>query len=132
MLLPFFPRKPHRLDELMSVAASLEVFSLEPLRALLRPGVGGPSWTRFGLPPRIADTDECCDRADFCMEDVIAMHSDQTRETGSTATDTGCRRYCMRQVDVGARRGLTAVETGAALDGIFVRLSALRLMPQRV
>lgn len=50
----------------------------------------------MGLPPRMADTDECGERACFWMAEVIEMHSEITNETGSTATETGRLRYCIR------------------------------------
>jgi hypothetical protein len=51
----------------------------------------------------MADTDECAERAYFWIALVIVMHSDITREIGSTATVTGRLRYCMRE-DCAARR----------------------------
>ena len=53
----------------------------------------------------MADTEECGERAFFWMAEVIAMHSEMTRETGSTATETGLLRYCIRDDTVGERRG---------------------------
>lgn len=50
----------------------------------------------FGFPPRMADTDELGLRACFWIADVMEMHSEMTREMGSTATVTGLLRYCMR------------------------------------
>lgn len=49
----------------------------------------------------MAETDECGDRACFWMADVIVMHSDITSETGSTATETGRERYCIREETIG-------------------------------
>jgi hypothetical protein len=49
----------------------------------------------LGLPPRIAETDECGERACFWIADVMDMHSEMTRDTGSTATETGRLRYCI-------------------------------------
>lgn len=54
----------------------------------------------FGLPPSMADTDECWERACFWIAEVIEMHSDITRDTGSTATETGRLRYCIRGVSL--------------------------------
>jgi hypothetical protein len=105
MLLPFFPRNPHLL-----VAMSLEPSasgSDADLRSRRPFGPGGPSWMTLGLPPRMAETDECGDRACFWTAEVIAMHSDITRDTGSTATDTGRLRYCMREESNMLRRGVT-------------------------
>jgi hypothetical protein len=59
-------------------------------------GLGGPRWMGFGLPPRIAETDECGERAFFWMAEVMEMHSEMTKETGSTATETGRLLYCIR------------------------------------
>lgn len=50
----------------------------------------------FGFPPRMADTDELGLRACFWIAEVMEMHSEMTREMGSTATVTGLLRYCMR------------------------------------
>jgi hypothetical protein len=104
MLLPFFPLNPHRF-----VATSLEVSPsgsvAEDLRSRRVPGPGGTSWIRLGLPPRMADTDECGERACFWRAEEMAMHSDMTRDTGSTATDTGRLRYCMREEVAKVRRG---------------------------
>jgi len=58
----------------------------------------------FGLPPRMAATDELGDRACLWRADVIAMHSEMTSDTGSTATDTGRLLYCMREEVRGVRR----------------------------
>lgn len=46
----------------------------------------------------MAETEECWERACFWMAEVMEMHSEMTSETGSTATDTGRLRYCMRGV----------------------------------
>jgi hypothetical protein len=43
----------------------------------------------IGVPPRIADTDECAHRACLRMADVTVIHSVVIKATGSTATDTG-------------------------------------------
>lgn len=60
---------------------------------------------RLGLPPRMAETDEYGDRACFWMAEVIAIHSEMTRDTGSTATETGRLRYCIRDEATGLRLG---------------------------
>lgn len=54
----------------------------------------------------MAETDECCDRACFWMADVMDMHSEMMSETGSTATETGRLRYCIR--------GVSSSESGLA------------------
>lgn len=96
ILFPFWPRKPHRL---LRPASGVPSPPTLPDGLLLLPrgeGLGGPRCTGFGLPPRMAETDECGDRACFWMADVIEMHSEMTSETGSTATETGRLRYCIR------------------------------------
>jgi hypothetical protein len=50
----------------------------------------------FGLPPSIADTEEAVEGIRFRISEVMHMHSAITRDTGSTATDTGRLRYCIR------------------------------------
>lgn len=95
MLLPLWPRSPQRLVRPSWDASSLSLAA----GLLLLPrgdGLGGPRWTGLGLPPRMADTDECGDRACFWMAEVIEMHSEITNDTGSTATETGRLRYCIR------------------------------------
>lgn len=44
------------------------------------------------LPPRIAETEECAQRACLRMADVTVMHSVVIRATGSTATEIGVAR----------------------------------------
>ena len=97
-LLPFCPRNPHRFVTPLSLVPSRLAPTL-PAGLLLRApslGLGGPRCTGFGLPPRIAETVEGGDRACLWIADVIDMHSEMTREMGSTATDTGRLRYCIR------------------------------------
>ena len=63
MLLPFFPRSPH-----LFVARSPEAspgVSEDDFRVRRAPAEGGTSCMRLGLPPRIAETDECGDLAYF-------------------------------------------------------------------
>ena len=91
MLFPLFPRRPHRFSRPLS-SGGLPPINLAPRRA----GLGGLRRTGFGLPPRIAETDEWGDLAYFWMADVMEMHSDMTRETGSTATETGRLLYRIR------------------------------------
>lgn len=94
MLRPLFPRRPHRLAE----AASCKLSALRALPVAFGPlGVAfvGPKYIGFGFPPRMADTEECGERACLCSADVMDMHSDMTRDTGSTATETGRLRYCI-------------------------------------
>jgi hypothetical protein len=43
----------------------------------------------------------------------MVMHSEMTRDTGSTATETGRLRYCMREERTGPRRG-----RGVGVDGM--------------
>ena len=104
MLLPFLPRRPHLLVGPKSPETSLSGLAAEEPLDRLRIELGGPSWTRFGVPPRMAETDECGDRVYLWMAEVIAMHSDMTNDTGSTAIDTGLLRYCIRDESTGARR----------------------------
>lgn len=116
MLLPFFPRSPHRLAarspapfSVVSAANALDE------RRPVEPG-GGTSWIKLGLPPRMAETEDAyCERADFWMADVMAMHSDMIKDTGSTATVTGRLRYCMREEMTGLRlgRGVPGTDDGA-------------------
>lgn len=95
MLFPFFPRRPQRFATPMSSwAASPLCEAVLELRLPGRSmGLGGPSCTGFGLPPRMEDTEECAQRACLRMTEVTLMHSEMTSETGSTATDTGRLRY---------------------------------------
>jgi hypothetical protein len=116
MLLPFFPLSPHRLAarspgpfSVVSAANALDE------RRPVEPG-GGTSWIKLGLPPRMAETEDAyCERAVFWMADVMAMHSDMIRDTGSTATVTGRLRYCMREETTGLRlgRGVPGTDDGA-------------------
>jgi hypothetical protein len=56
-----------------------------------------PGWEGAELPPRIAETDECAQRACLRMADVTVMHSVVIRATGSIATDIGIgRTLCER------------------------------------
>jgi hypothetical protein len=95
MLFPLCPRSPQRL-----VRPSWEPSPLMLAAGLLlRPrgvGLGGPNCTGLGLPPRMAETDECGERACFWIAEVIEMHSEMTSDTGSTATEMGRLRYCIR------------------------------------
>lgn len=125
MLLPFLPRKPHRFSRPASWVALLA--SLPPRRA----GLGGLRSTGFGLPPRMADTDECGDRACFCMAEVMEMHSDITREIGSTATETGRLLYRIRGgvVDgVGGQRRLICESPAAGCGSMVETESASRFI----
>lgn len=98
MLLPFWPLRPHLFDEPPSSVASPLVPGLEAALLFRMDGLG-PSCSRLGPPPpKMADTDECGDRAYFWRDDVTAIHSDMTREIGSTATETGRLLYCMRDM----------------------------------
>lgn len=95
MLFPFFPRNPHRFATPMSCVPSTLTLVTEPLLPGRRSGLGGPSWTGFGLPPKMEDTEEPAQRACLRIADVTDIHSDTTNETGSTATDTGRLLYCV-------------------------------------
>lgn len=75
------------------------------MRPRCGPGLGGRIGAKFGLPPRIAATDRLGDRACLCSADVIDMHSEMTKDTGSTATETGRLLYCIREEMIGVRRG---------------------------
>jgi hypothetical protein len=140
-LLPFFPRSPH-LMAAASPALSAGVSECDLRARRAAPAVGGTSWMRLGLPPRMAETDECGERACFWMADVMAMHSDITRDTGSTATETGRLRYCMRDESRRFRRGVkvpSAVATAASMGAAgcaswsMVRAGATSLlMPARI
>lgn len=118
MLLPFLPRNPHLFAGPTSLEPSPGRPAVTFLWARLRPGLGGPRCTKFGLPPRMAATDECCDRAYFCMADVIAMHSEMTSDTGSTATDTGRLLYCIRDDCGGPRRGTGVPGTESKIESM--------------
>jgi hypothetical protein len=60
----------------------------------------------------MADTEECGDRAYFWRDDVMAIHSEMTRDIGSTATETGRLLYCMRDMCPLNRREWGAVGAG--------------------
>lgn len=94
MLFPFCPLNPHRLATPTSRAPSAPSPDEEGLLLGRRSGFEGPSWTELGLPPRMEDTEEWAQRACFRIADVTDIHSEMTRETGSTATATGLLRYC--------------------------------------
>jgi hypothetical protein len=53
------------------------------------------------LPPRIAETEECAQRACLRMADVTVIHSVVIRETGSTATEIGVALPLPSQPDGG-------------------------------
>lgn len=95
MLLPFWPRRPQRLLTAMaSEPLSSPPVAARGLLALpLGAELGEASCRGLGLPPRIAETEECGERACFCIAEVIDMHSDMTSEIGSTATEIGLFRY---------------------------------------
>lgn len=84
----------------------------------------------FGFPPRMAETDECWERAYFWMAEVIEMHSDMTREMGSTATDTGRLRYCILGASARSGERIIASETegGAGGGSMLLEGCASRLM----
>lgn len=48
------------------------------------------------------------------------MHSEMTSETGSTATDTGLLRYCMREDSKGARRGVDVPSADGSATTVVV------------
>ena len=129
MLLPFWPLKPHLFAGPRSPDPSPAAFRASPF-FVLRPGVGGPSWTRFGLPPRMAETEESGDLAFFWIADVIAMHSDITKDAGSTATDTGRLLYCMREDRFRDRLGRGVPGTERRLESMAGGCFASRLMLQ--
>lgn len=109
MLLPFFPRNPHRFATPISDAPStLKLVVLELLLPGRRRGLGGPSCTGLGLPPSIEETEDCAHRACLRMTEVTDMHSLITSDTGFTATDTGLLRNCA----LGAWSGLAAMVSG--------------------
>jgi hypothetical protein len=78
---------------------------------------------RLGLPPRMAETDECGERAYFWMAEVMDMHSDMTSDTGSTAIETGRLRYCMRVESRGFRRGVDVPSVAVMAGSIMGALS---------
>lgn len=80
MLFPFFPLNPHRVEMLPSSSSAPKL----PAESILR-SLGG---CLVGPPPRMAETDECAQRACFRMADVTVIHSVTTRATGSMATVT--------------------------------------------
>lgn len=104
MLFPFFPLRPQRLAA-RSPEPSRRGSADIDLRLRRGPGLGGRMGVRFGLPPRIAATDRLGERACLCSADVIEMHSDMTKDTGSTATETGRLLYCIREEMMGVRQG---------------------------
>ena len=92
MLFPFLPLNPHRLAKAKSPSAVCNL-SEEPFlfpETLLRElGTGEAVMSRSlplvePLPPRMAATEECAQRACFRMAEVTVMHSVVTRDTGST------------------------------------------------
>ena len=58
--------------------------------------------------PRIADTEECAQRACFRIADVTVIHSVTTRATGLTATVMGR----------GSRLAIVSIRVGAALSSL--------------
>lgn len=63
------------------------------------------------------------------------MHSDMTRETGSTATETGRLRYCMRDEAIGIRLGsgvLGAEDSAESMAAAESWASRLILQPTGV
>lgn len=101
MLLPFCPRRPHRFATPTSCEPSPPKLAVDPLLPGLSRGLGGPSCTGLGLPPRMEDTEECAQRACLRMTEVTDMHSEMTSATGSTATATGRLRYSVLRVGPG-------------------------------
>jgi hypothetical protein len=94
MLFPFFPRKPHLLAKPPSSPsmAPEEDRLLCPFR-FPSSSVDGRKLAVLGLigaevTPRIAETEECAQRACFRMADVTVIHSVVIKATGSTATET--------------------------------------------
>lgn len=85
MLFPFFPLNPHRLAEASSSSASTAL----PAELRLSFSHRGEGGGLLEPPPRIADTDDCAQRACLRIAEVTVMHSVTTRATGSTATDMG-------------------------------------------
>lgn len=99
-LLPLFPLSPQRFAIPRSRAPSPP--RLAPKDLLPGRGREGEdtSWTGFGFPPKIDDTEEWAQRGCFRMAEVTDMHSEVTRDTGSTATVTGRLRYCSRGISL--------------------------------
>jgi hypothetical protein len=96
MLFPFLPRKPHLFARPPSSSGSINDGWALLLLVLLKssPGVAGrePCLTGFDgleLPPRIAETEECAQRACLRMAEVTVIHSVVIKVTGSTATEIG-------------------------------------------
>lgn len=130
MLLPFWPRKPQRLlaamasEPLSSAPGGARELLLRPLEA----GLCGPSCMGLGLPPRMAETEECGDRAFFWIADVMDMHSEMTKEMGSTATETGRLRYRILGVSWLGRSWYGVEESGGSEAPIVPASWASRLM----
>lgn len=85
MLLPFFPRRPQRVDN----APSSSVKPRFPESSLLCDPFLSPEVCLEVPPPNMADTDECAHRACLRMADVTVIHSVTTSATGSMATVAG-------------------------------------------
>lgn len=95
MLLPFFPRSPQRLvrpsstskKALPGLPAPLPDFEWIELLFICS---GVRPWrplSRAPPPPRMAETDDCAQRACFLIAEVTVMHSVVIRATGSTAME---------------------------------------------
>jgi hypothetical protein len=114
MLFPLFPRRPQRFVRFGSALSPPSVVAMLFLPGSA--GLGGPTWTGVGLPPRMAETDECGERACLWMAEVMDMHSEITSDTGSTETDTGRLRYCILAgtTDEPGRRRDSGLEMPAA------------------
>ena len=93
-LFPFFPLKPHLLaNESSSPAVGISVKDKRPdcLRIACCEGfglVGLDMLLRKEDPPRMAETEDCAQRACFLIAEVTVMHSVVTKATGSTAIAT--------------------------------------------
>jgi hypothetical protein len=114
ILLPFLPRKPHRLAKLSSSVGSstdarlpdcLRTISVRRLLEELGPrckGEPGPV-PRCVEPPRIAATEECAHLACLRMAEVTVMHSVVTSATGSMAIATlGFVKVKLREATTGS------------------------------
>lgn len=101
MLIPLLPLRPHRF------ARPAWLLSWSEVPSAFRFHIPAPTFESpravLGLLPRMADTVVFGDGIRFRISVVMETHSDITRETGSTETETGRLRYCIRAEAAGSR-----------------------------